>query len=460
MCDALHLDARGSLNSGGRPFHGISWTLVRFDEAVHVSYSDSSLFQYVDSKPTTMSDAMSLVISTTDLNVYVPMLQTQCEGNGVLEEYGWNACWNSTFLPSGQYEMDLTVKNWIGGTSRVTFSFEKRNVPVPAVQIANGQEVITDSSQGLFLQGSSTPSECTSGPQPNLEYSWTVSPPITVNGAVWTPPRGQILGLSPYTLPSGNLFTFTFTASAGTSAASASVHVHVKRAPPIARLAGGDRLISLSEAAPSTYTLDASSSESTTAKGGNLFFFWTCSQNLKLRDAVIGSQKFDCALITSVADYQGSSKLVLESEKLRKHSFTFSPDLKIPSYTTGCDTQEKINFRCDPTVAYVFAVTVCDADIGRCTDNTRLSGSDKVVWSTSRQFIPEVLIKAQKTTRISSEFNAVAEGGVGGGPRPRYLWVQLGPEGSELLEDPSNLLTAPTAVSLVMKPRLLKGADR
>ena len=175
---------------------------------------------------------------------------------------------------------------------------------------------------------------------------------------------------------------------------------------------------------------------------------------------MIGLQKFDCALIASEPTYQGSAQLVLDTEKVRKHAFTFSPALRIPSYTTGCDVPS-VYFRCDPTVTYTFFVAVCDADVDSCPDNSRLSASTSVVWSTSRLLVPQVFIEAHMTTRISAQFNAVSEGRrVEGATQPRFQWVQLGPEGSALLEDPSNLLTATTAISLVMKPALLQGADR
>jgi hypothetical protein len=149
----------------------------------------------------------------------------------------------------------------------------------------------------------------------------------------------------------------------------------------------------------------------------------------------------------------------LDTEKIRKHAFTFSPALKIQSFSTGCDVPS-VYYRCDPTVTYTFFVAVCDADVDSCTDNSRLSASTSVVWSTSRLLVPEVRIKALQSSRISAEFNTVCEGQPEEGAKPRFQWVQLGPEGSELLEDSSNLLTFSSAISLVMKPGLLKGADR
>ena len=459
MCDDLHLDARGSLNSGGRAFHDVSWSLQKFIPATDVWESQNDLFEYIQPDLETLSDGMIFVTSTRDLKVFVPMRTTKCPGGMSPEAEGWNACWNSTFFPAGQYEMRLGLTNWIGGTSQVDFAFEKLDVPVPLVQMANGVKMITQSSKALFLQGVSLPSECTSGLQPDLIHSWTVTPTITVGGSAWSPAKGQVVSLPPFALTSGKIFTFKFTARAGQSAASVVIDVQVDDMPPVARLQGGDRLISISQMGPPSYILDASSSESTKIQRGSLFYYWTCYQNVKLVDAVIGLQKFDCALIASEDAYQGRVQLVLESEKLRKHAFTFSPNLRIPSYTTGCENGSP-NFRCDPAVTYIFSVTVCDEDTSTCDENSRLSDSAKVEWSTSRQLIPEVFITAHDTTRISAEFNTVCEGGVGGSTKPHYQWIQLGPAGSDLLQDSSNLLTATTSSSLVMKPGLLNGADR
>ena len=69
-------------------------------------------------------------------------------------------------------------------------------------------------------------------------------------------------------------------------------------------------------------------------------------------------------------------------------------------------------------------------------------------------------IKAIDSTRISSDFNVACEGDVVGTVKPRYLWVQLGSVGSDLLSSPSNLLTILSKRSLVVKPGLLRGADR
>lgn len=457
MCDTLQLDARGSLNSGGRPFYDIKWSLERFNPALDVLDSEYGVTEDIQSEA--LSDGMALVMSASNLNVFVPMRQMACLGGVSPEAEGWNACWNSTFFPAGQYDMLLGFSNWIGGTSQVSFSFEKLDEPVPLVQMANGPKIITKSSKALFLQGVSLPSECTSGLQPPLQYSWTVTPSVIVGGIAWIPANGQVVSLPPFALTSGKTFTFEFTASAALSAASVAVNVQVHDMAPVSRFAGGDRLISISETAPSSYILDASSSESTKIQGGELTFYWTCYQNVKLVDAVIGLQKFDCALITSMKMYQGFAQLELESEKLRKHAFTFSPNLEIPSYTTGCENESPY-FRCDPAVTYIFSVAVCDKDTIACTENSRLSDSAEVELSTSRQTIPEVFIAPHDTTRISAEFNAVCEGGVGGSTKPHYQWVQLGPAGSQLLKDSSNLLTATTSSSLVMKPGLLNGADR
>ena len=445
MCDPLHLDARGTLNSGGRPFKDISWSLQQFHP-----------FDLEMSKP---SHGMALVTSTSNLNVFVPVHEIACPKSIIAQDLGRDTCWNETFLPAGYYMMNLALSNWIGGSSVLPFSFEKRDEPVPHVQIANGQRIITDAAQTLFLQGISMPSGCSAGQRPPLITSWQVSPPIVIEGRDWNPPAGPTVIFSPFALPSGKKFTFTFTVSEGASAASLSVDVHVEPAPPLARLSGGNRLISLADTAPATYTLDAARSQSQQRRGGALTFYWTCYQNQKMKDAVIGLQNFDCALIASKPTYQGSVQLVLDTEKIRKHAFTFSPALKIQSFSTGCDVPS-VYYRCDPTVTYTFFVAVCDADVDSCTDNSRLSASTSVVWSTSRLLVPEVRIKALQNSRISAEFNTVCEGRPVEGAKPRFQWVQLGPEGSELLEDSSNLLTSSSAISLVMKPRLLKGADR
>jgi hypothetical protein len=450
------LDARGTLNSGGRPFKNISWSLQHF----HPFNLDISTASH--------GMAMALVTSSSHLNVFVPMHEISCPKSIIAQDQGWDtccdSCWNETFLPAGHYEMNLALSNWIGGSSVLPFSFEKRDEPVPHVQIANGQRIVTDAAQTLFLQGISMPSGCSAGQRPELITSWQVSPPIVIDGRKWNPPAGPTVVFSPFTLPSGKKFTFTFKVIEGASAASLSVDVHVDPAPPLARLSGGDRLISLADTAPLTYTLDAATSESQQRRPGALTFYWTCYQNQKMKDAVIGLQKFDCSLIASKPTYQGSDHLVLDTEKVRKHAFTFSPALKIPSFSTGCDVPS-VYYRCDPTVTYTFFVAVCDADVDSCTDNNRLSASTSVVWSTSRLQVPEVRIRALKSSRISAEFNTVCEGRpVEGRPveggKPRFQWVQLGPEGSKLLKDSSNLLTSFSAISLVMKPGLLKGADR
>jgi len=459
MCDPLHLDARGSLNSGGRPFKDIQWSLVQFQPAVDGLNGGSLLSPHEG--PRGMCDAMTLATATQDLNVFVPMQQASCPQGVSPEAEGWNGCWNSSFLPAGRYEMQLRLSNWIGGASHVNLVFEKRDHPVPSVMIANGPHVAIASATPLSLQGVSAPSVCTSGIQPPLKYIWAVTPALEVKG-LDEQKEYQTVQLPPFAMPSGTRITFTLTASAGEArhtAASASVDVHVVPSAPIARLAGGDRLISLADAAPSSYKIDASSSETTKVDKGELLFHWTCQQNLKIKDAVIGLQSFDCALISSHKEYQGAPLLELYTEKLRKHAYTFSPDLAIRSYTTGCDKASP-NYRCDPTVTYVFSVTVCDADLMVCSENSRMSASAHVEWSTSRMLVPEVVIAAMKSTRISGEFNAVAQGGVTGTSRPHFLWQQLGPEGSQLLDNPNNLLTPKTAVSLVMKPGLLNGADR
>jgi hypothetical protein len=471
ICDTLQLDARGTLKSGGRPFKNIRWSL----DAFYAQDLQSSMFGLSISTMTSvysgsrMMESMTIATSSNDLNVLIPMRQVSCPIGVDAETEGWTACWNETFLPAGQYKMRLALSNWIGGTAEVEFTFEKRNEPVPQIQIANGPKVTTSSREGLFLQGISSPSRCRSKPQSPLKYSWSVTPLFMVDGVAWTA-SAQIVSLKPFALASGKTFTFTFTASAQSLASTgmsqwiASVSTVVVLVPvqPTARIHGGDRLVSISETAPATYILDASFSESNNIKGGELEFYWTCYQNMKIEDAVIGIQPFDCALITSTSNYQGYDKLELQTEKIRKHAITFSPGLRIPSYTTGCNEAVPDSIpvqRCDPSVFYIFFVIVHDKNVGT-SDGRLLSDSAKVEWSTSGKNIPEVKIKAIDSTRISSDFNVACEGNVGGTIKPRYLWVQLGPAGSDLLSSPSNLLTIPSKRSLVVKPGLLRGADR
>ena len=452
MCDALDMDARGSLNSGGRPFEDVSWSLLHFTEAGDAG-AQTGLAQYHAS--TAFSEAMQLVTSSRDLHPVVPMRQISCPTGVSKTAEGWNACWNSTFLPAGHYQMRLTLRNWIGGVSHVDLSFEKRHEPVPRVMIANGHTVRIRASATLLLHGMAEQSSCASGQQPNLEYFWSVVPAVMVDGITWDPGSRQQVVIQPFTLPDGQVFNFSFTARAGSSISSASVQVHVQSSTPIARIEGGNRLVSLSSDAPTTYTLDASASKSRNVRDGALMYHWTCYQNLML----VGLQKFDCKIVAAEGS-KSSPRLEVLKEKLTEHAYTFSPGLGILSYTTGCEREDQF-FRCDPTVKYVFAVTVCDVNGEMCTENSLNAASARVDWTTSRQDIPQVVIASRETTRISNSQNLVFEGDVVGSSAPRYFkWVQLAPEGSQLLQDPSNLLSPTTRQSLVMKPGLLHGADR
>ena len=124
---------------------------------------------------------------------------------------------------------------------------------------------------------------------------------------------------------------------------------------------------------------------------------------------------------------------------------------------------ESPNFRCDPTVKYGFSVTVCDSDVDTCTDNTHVSHSATVEWSTSRQSVPEVFIKDLDTLRISNVLSPALEGGIRSQSSVtplHYKWVQLAPQSSKLLQDSSNLFTALEGRSLVLIPGVFNGADR
>ena len=255
--------------------------------------------------------------------------------------------------------------------------------------IANGRTVRIRASSTLLLHGMAEQSSCVSGQQPNLEYFWSVVPAVMVDGIMWDPGSRQQVVIQPFTLPDGQVFNFSFTARAGSSISSASVQVHVQSSTPIARIEGGNRLVSLSSDAPTTYTLDASASKSRNVRDGALMYHWTCYQNLML----VGLQKFDCKIVAAERS-KSSPRLEVLKEKLTEHAYTFSPGLGILSYTTGCEREDQF-FRCDPTVKYVFAVTVCDVNGEMCTENSLNAASARVDWTTSRQDIPQVVIASR-----------------------------------------------------------------
>eukprot|EP00960_Hanusia_phi_P037907 753179-Hanusia_phi.AAC.4 len=417
-CSALYFDARGSGNGGGRTLKA-DWSFQSFTPLLQNQFSPSA-------------DLMRKIAETSSLLLDFNELLPLCAGDP--------SCVDN-FVPPGSYTLLLTVQNWLGGKSVSTISFTKYDTFVPSIWLLTKDVISIYSDQKAYFEVSVGTSACENVTA--LSYSWEISPKVLA-------PRTDMLHLA---LPSNAFaaqtsYNLSFSVTSSTFVASIKFHVYTLRSPPRIVITGGNMLIAMNVAGE--HRLDASNSQSA-AGSSQVWFSWTCYQNVRLGPALAGPIAIDCATVTADANSQFESVLRLDKTKMLVQSSAFTA-LQVPTFTLGCNLDEPLNVHCDPSAFYEFQLVVCDDPNRFCAEKNAEFVSVYRTWlKTSPASVPETSVTnsampASNTSNILLKSQTFAN--------VQYRWVQLSPPGSDLLK-PNNILSSALSNSLVLRSGLL-----
>jgi len=162
-CDTLRLDARASLQSGGRDFIDISWTLVgNLPEAWQVARP--GMLPYAIAKLHQIKSAVVDIDSACPSGLYIDPVTNY-------------SCINSVSLPPGRYQVRLSMSNWIGGSAQTEVIFQKDLEPVPIAKIVGPSAITSYFDKEVVFEGQGKKSPCSTS-DPTLFHSWTLQPPV------------------------------------------------------------------------------------------------------------------------------------------------------------------------------------------------------------------------------------------------------------------------------------------
>jgi hypothetical protein len=179
---------------------------------------------------------------------------------------------------SRTYQLQLTLTNWVGGTSTSLISVEKSALNIPRVITSDTSDRITSATSDFQATVQVQPSACTTAD--DFKYVWAqlAGPPIKIPQSSL---EGEMFFIPRDTLRPGQTYTFRATISLRPDPErknTADVVVRVLSSDLRAFIADGDRLFSLSGGNP--LVLDASNAFDPDAerKGDSaLKVRWSCS---------------------------------------------------------------------------------------------------------------------------------------------------------------------------------------
>jgi hypothetical protein len=255
ICDDLTVDLSASFGSAGRPWFSVSFLVL---ESSGSSYSQTS-----------NSDLIEELLSTASLNT-----------TGVFVI-------SSEDLPVGTFSIQVTVTNFLGGSSSVTSYISLHSIRnKPVLLIAAKPSMTIAANEKLSITGQATLPSCADATT-YFQYYWNVTDSSTglmITGLESQSADPKRLLLAANSLTGGYGYTVTFivysvngTDNDGTVLASSSAEVEVFVSAPNVQLviAGG---YVLSPPVDSDLTLDASSSIVIDSSGNDMEYnvTWSC----------------------------------------------------------------------------------------------------------------------------------------------------------------------------------------
>jgi hypothetical protein len=212
-CDGIELDFSGSTGGAGKPMSA-AWAII----------------------PSTYLTKLS----TLEYDAIQALLDVQTESPLILFAIS---------LPgSRSYQLQLTLTNWVGGTSTSLITLEKSALNIPRVITSESADRITLATSDFQASVQVQPSACTKAD--DFSYAWEqlTGPPINI-----PPKSGEMFFIPRDTLRPGQTYTFRATVSLIPDPErmnTADVVVRVLSSDLKAFIADGDRLLSISSGKP------------------------------------------------------------------------------------------------------------------------------------------------------------------------------------------------------------------
>jgi len=227
---------------------------------------------------------------------------------------------------------------------------------------------------------------------------------------------------------------------------------------PVAKLSGGDRMVSLAkDAIIQDFILDAHSSFSPD-KLTNLRYVWACGSYDKVGDADLGATRgLNCEDFGLLG--ADTKTLTISAHNLREQIKDFSNSKKTgkDTYTQGCPEDDE-TIRCDPTSKFYFSVTVCNPGSAPCQKDKPMTSTATVSWSTTpRDPGLTASIAPLADFRVSPVFHVAILGTSNVRSGVSYRWVQM--DAYYDLLQPASVLTSVVSSTLVVKAGVLVGAQ-
>jgi hypothetical protein len=239
-CDGILLDYSGSTGGAGKPISA-AWAIIPSTYLTKLSSNEYEAIQ-------------ALLDKQTESPMIIPAIS----------------------LPgSRSYQLQLTLTNWVGGTSTSLITVEKSALNIPRVITSESADRITLATSDFQASVQVQPSACTKADDFSYVWKQISGPPIEV-----PPKSGEMLFIPRNTLRPGKTYTFRATVSLIPDPErlnTADVVVRVLSSDLKAFIADGDRLLSISSGKP--LVLDANDAYDPDAdqKGDSaLGVAWSC----------------------------------------------------------------------------------------------------------------------------------------------------------------------------------------
>jgi hypothetical protein len=207
-------------------------------------------------------------LSKPEYNVIQTLLDAQTESPLVIP---------AAAVPgSRSYQLQLTLTNWVGGTSTSLITVEKSALDIPRVITSDTSDRITLATSDFQASVQVQPSSCTTADDFSYVWEQLTGPPIKLPSK-----SGEILFIPRNTLQPGQTYSFRATISVIPDPErmnTADVVVRVLSSDLKAFIADGDRLFSLSSGKPLVLNASGAYDPDADQKGDSaLGVVWLCS---------------------------------------------------------------------------------------------------------------------------------------------------------------------------------------
>jgi hypothetical protein len=177
---------------------------------------------------------------------------------------------------SRSYQLQLTLTNWVGGTSTSLITVEKSALDIPRVITSDTSDRITLATSDFQASVEVQPSSCTTADEFSYVWEQLTGPPINLPSK-----SGEMLFIPRNTLQPGETYSFRATIGVRNDPErmnTADVVVRVLSSDLKAFIADGDRLFSLSSGKPLVLNASGASDPDADQKGDSaLGVVWSCS---------------------------------------------------------------------------------------------------------------------------------------------------------------------------------------